>query len=415
MIADSIWRRPDYVLLWTGQVGSTLGSSVSTVVYQLLILLMTDSPAAAGVAGVLRMAPYLVLSLPFGALVDRWNRRRAMILCQAGRGVAMVSIPTAMAFDSLTVWHIYLVCLAEGVLFVLFNIAEAAVLSRVVPQNLLPQASGANEAGFGAAMVAGPLLGTGLYQSVAHAAPFVAGATCYVVSVLSLLFIKTSLNVERPPTRKNLRAEIAQGIDWLWNQKLILQLALLMGGLNMMTAAIPLVLIVIAKGLHSTDSEVGLVLSLGGLGGVVGSLFGAAMHKRFGFGRAVLIVLWGQALLFPLFTLLPGAVSLGLAYGAVYALYSLFAVMQFSHRISMIPEDLQGRVNSTCRLLAFSLTPAGAAASGFSLEYLGASVTVILLTAWILVLALWATRTRRVVAVLNLGQLRTAPIKRDSQ
>lgn len=408
-ITESIWRTPDYVLLWSGQVGSTLGSAVTTVVYQLLILVMTDSPAAAGIVGVLRTAPYLVLSLPFGALVDRWDRRRAMMLCQIGRGIAMASIPMAMAFESLTLWHIYLACLVEGILFVLFNIAEAAVLSRVVPRTLLPQAAGANEAGFGAAMAAGPWLGTILYQSVTRAAPFIAGTMCYVVSVLSLLFIKTSLNIGRPPTTRRLSVEIAQGIGWLWHQKLILQLALLMGGLNMVTAAIPLIFIVIAKGLHATDAEVGLILSLGGLGGVVGSLFGAAMQKRLGFGRAVLTLLWGQALLFPLLALLPGAISLGLAYGAIYGLYSLFAVMQFSHRISMIPEDLQGRVNSACRLLAFSLNPVGAALSGISLEYLGAVVTVVLFTAWIALLALWATCSRRVIATLNLRRLQTAP------
>jgi predicted MFS family arabinose efflux permease len=92
----------------------------------------------------------------------------------------MASIPVWLTFGTLTVWHIYLVCLVEGILFVLFNIAEAAVLPRVVPSDLLPQASGANEAGFGAALVVGPLLGTFLYQSISHAAPFVVGAACFV-------------------------------------------------------------------------------------------------------------------------------------------------------------------------------------------------------------------------------------------
>ena len=414
-VANSIWRMPDYVLLWSGHVCSTLGSAATSIAYPLLILFLTDSPAAAGIAGVLRWVPYLVLSLPFGALVDRWDRGRVMVLCQLGRGLAMASIPVWLAFETLTIWHIYLVCLVEGILFVLFNIAEAAVLPRVVPSDLLPQASGANEAGFGAALVVGPLLGTFLYQSISHAAPFVVGAVCFVASLLSLLFIKTSLRVERPPATSSLRAEISQGVRWLWAQQVIFRLALVMGGLNMVSAAMPLIFIVIAKGQQSTDAEIGLILSLGGLGGVVGSLFGAAMQRRFGFGRAVLIVLWGQALLFPLLTLLPGPLSLGIAYGAVNALYSLFAVMQFSYRISLIPANLQGRVNSSCRLLAFSLNPLGAALSGMSLEYLGAVATVVLFTAWIALLALWAAVGGWLAGALNLGRLRDATSAREGR
>lgn len=331
-----------------------------------------------------------------------------MIFCQLGRGLVMASIPTAIAFGSLTVWQIYFVCLAEGILFVFFNIAEAAVLSRVVPPNLLPQASGANEAGFGAAIVVGPLLGTFLYQSIARAIPFVVGVMCFLASVLSLLFIKTSLRINRPPATNSLKAEIVQGIRWLWNEKLIFRLAFVMGGLNMVNVAMPLVFIVIVEGLHATDAKIGLILSLGGLGGVVGSLFGAAMQKRFGFGRAVLILLWGEASLLLLLTLLRSPISLGLAYGTIYAMYSSFAVIQFSYRISLIPADLQGRVNSSCRLLAFSLNPIGAALSGISLQYLGVVATVILLTAWVALLALWAASSGPLAAVLNLGRLRAA-------
>ena len=73
------------MLLWGGQVVSTLGSSATSIVYPLLILSLTDSPAAAGFASALRAAPYLIFSLPVGALIDRWDRKRTMILCDAGR------------------------------------------------------------------------------------------------------------------------------------------------------------------------------------------------------------------------------------------------------------------------------------------------------------------------------------------
>jgi len=70
----ALWRNRDYMLLWSGQLVSTLGSSASGIVFPLLILAITSSPAAAGIAGALSMLPYLFFSLPAGALIDRWDR-----------------------------------------------------------------------------------------------------------------------------------------------------------------------------------------------------------------------------------------------------------------------------------------------------------------------------------------------------
>ena len=92
MIASPLWKNRDYMLLWGGQVVSTLGSSALSVVYPLLILAITDSAAAAGVASGLRALPYLLFSLPVGALIDRWDRKRVMILCDCGRALAALSI-----------------------------------------------------------------------------------------------------------------------------------------------------------------------------------------------------------------------------------------------------------------------------------------------------------------------------------
>src|SRR6476469_9697017 len=118
-----LWRNRDYMLLWSGQVISTLGSKASFIVFPLLILAITNSPIAAGIAGALGSIPYLIFSLPAGALIDRWNRKRVMILCDTGRAINMATLVVALALNSLTVWQIYIVAFIEGTLFVFFNIA----------------------------------------------------------------------------------------------------------------------------------------------------------------------------------------------------------------------------------------------------------------------------------------------------
>ncbi len=391
-----LWKTRDYMLLWSGQVVSTLGSTATSIVFPLLILALTNSPAAAGLASALRAAPYLILSLPVGALIDRWDRKRVMIICDVWRAIAVLSVPVAVWLHALTIWQIYLVALVEGSLFVFFNIAEVAALPRVVPAAHLPQAAAQNEAAFGAVHVVGPSIGTFLYQTLGRSAPFVADAISYVISVVSLLLIRTELRLTKAAPSAPLRVEIVEGLRWLWHKPLIRYMAFLTGGLNLVNAAVPLVVIVLAKEMGARDVEIGLIFSIGGIGGIIGSLIGGQIQKRFSFGQVIIAVIWLEALLFPLYALVPQFFLLGAIYALIYTMSPIYNVVQFSYRLSLIPDALQGRVNSTFRLMAFGFMPLGAAISGFLLEWIGAVPTVLAFTLWYLVFAILTTLNRHV-------------------
>src|SRR5512142_1630524 len=219
--ARSLLHNRDFMLLWSGQLISTLGTSASTIVFPLLILALTNSPASAGLAAALEAIPYIVFSLPVGALVDRWDRKRVMILCDTGRALTLASIPVAMAFNRLSLAQIYIASLVEGTLFVFFNLSETAALTRVVPTRQLPGAAAQNEVGYSSAAILGPSIGTFLYQAVSRGAPFIADAISYGASVLSLFFIKTRFQAEVQNRTQDLRAEIGQGLAWPWSTPLI--------------------------------------------------------------------------------------------------------------------------------------------------------------------------------------------------
>src|SRR5215469_18593601 len=117
----ALWQNRDYLLLWSGQTVSFVGTQVSGIAFPLLILAITGSPAQAGVASALRSLPYIVFSLPVGALIDRWDRKRVMIICDSGRAVALGSIAVVYAlFGTVPLFQLYLVALIEGSLFVFF-------------------------------------------------------------------------------------------------------------------------------------------------------------------------------------------------------------------------------------------------------------------------------------------------------
>src|SRR4051812_9375055 len=108
---EALWRNRDYLLFWSGQAISDIGGSVSELAFPLLVLAMAGSPAQAGIVAGLRALPALLISLLAGALVDRWDRKRVMLLCDCGRCLSLASIPLAFALGHLTLYQLYLTAL----------------------------------------------------------------------------------------------------------------------------------------------------------------------------------------------------------------------------------------------------------------------------------------------------------------
>ena len=387
----SLWLNLDYMLLWSGQMVSNVGTQVSTLAFPLLILALTRSPAQAGFAGALRALPYVIFSLPAGALIDRWDRKRVMILCDTGRAISMASIPVALLLGHLTILQIYLVSLIEGTLFVFFNIAEAACLPRVVPKEQLPAATAQNMATDGITLLLGPSLGGALY-SAGRLLPFVADAVSYVVSVISLFFIKAKFQKERVAARRKLWIEIREGLSWLWHQPLIRFIAILTGGNNLISSGgLTLIIIVLAQQQHASSFTIGLIFAVGGIGAILGSLIATPLQKRLSFGQAIIGTSWVFAIFIPLYIIAPNPLILGIITAATTVAGPIYNVVQFSYRSAIIPDELQGRVNSVFRLIAFGGQPLGLALTGLLIENIGVIPTILVDTVGMVILAIAAT------------------------
>ncbi len=396
-----LWRNRNYMFLWGGQVVSTLGSSISGIVFPLLILSLTNSAAAAGIAGAFATVPYVLFSLPAGALVDRWNRKRVMVICDTGRALSLASVPIALFFGVLTIWQLYANAFIEGTLFVFFNLAEVAALPRVVAKQQLPAATAQNESSFATAALIGPSLGGFLYQAVGRALPFVLDAVSYAISVVSLLTIRIPFQQERAAgAPRNLRGEIMEGLGWLWNQGLIRYMAFLTGALNFVGAAMGLIIIVLARNMGEGEAAIGLIFSIGAIGAIIGSILGGPISQRYSFRQVITGTVWLQVILFPLFALAPNIFLLGAIAAVISINTPVYNVKQFSYRVALIPDALQGRVNSAFRLLAFGFQPLGSAVAGFLLQETSTTTAVLFFAAWQLI---WG-----VLTLLN-GHVRHAP------
>ncbi len=152
------------MLLWSGQLISVLGSRISQISLPLLILALTRSPAQAGTVAALLGLPYLLFGLLAGVLIDRWDRKRTMLACEAINGTATATIPLALWTGHFSMPQLYLVALVTGTAFVFFNVAEIAALPSIVTAGQLPVAVGQNQATFSVGGVVGPPLAGLLFQ-----------------------------------------------------------------------------------------------------------------------------------------------------------------------------------------------------------------------------------------------------------
>ncbi|MBA2677417.1 MAG: MFS transporter, partial [Ktedonobacteraceae bacterium] len=201
--SSSLWRNWNFLILFSGQGISTIGTQISEVTFPLLILALTHSPAQAGIMGALGTVPLLLFSLPAGALIDRWNRKYVMIVCDSLRTLALGSIALALLLNQLTFLHIAIVAFCDGTLSLFFSLANQASIPRVVAKEHLPTALGVSQTLNSTSLMLGPALGPILY-GLGRSLPFLTDTISTACSVISLFFIKAEFQEERREARGKL-------------------------------------------------------------------------------------------------------------------------------------------------------------------------------------------------------------------
>lgn len=389
-----LWKNRDYVLLWSGQTVSIIGTQVSTIAFPLLVLALTNSPIQAGIVAAARTLPYLLFTLPAGALVDRWDRKRVMIACNVGSGIALASVAVALLLGRITIPQIAIVSFVEGTFSVFFGLAEAGALPQVVAKEQLSTAVAQSQIQYSVGGIIGPPLGGALY-SAAPLLPFAADAASYAAAGLSLVVVRSPLQGVRDAVRRSLRSEIGEGLVWLWRHPLIRAMAFLTGSINIATTGFVLV-VVLAREQGASSALTGAVFAVGGVAGIAGAFIGTFIQRRFSFGRAIIGVTWYFAAMYALIAVAGTPALLMLAIGLLYLLGPAYDVVGYTYRIAVIPDALQGRVNSVFRLISWGVRPLGVALTGVLLEWAGGVTTVLVLAGWLALAALVTTFNRHV-------------------
>jgi MFS family permease len=378
-----------YWKLWSASAVANLGDGIFQVAVALLAVRLTRSPLlVSGVALAARL-PWLLLALPAGAWADRWDRRSTMVRMNAARVVLLGGLAVATAADVATIGLLYVVALGLGCAEVLFDTSSQTLMPSVVAKDDLSKANGRL---YAAEMVTnqfvGPPLG-GALVAVSAALAVASGAGLYALAVVALALLPGTYRTKREGPATRLRTDIAEGVRYLVRHRVLRTLGLLLGAQNLLFTAEGAIFVLFAvsrDGLGLSDFGVGVLLTFGAVGGILGSFVAAPLERAIGRSRvlALALVLGGVCLALP--GLVPHVVVAAGAGALIGVSTVMWNVVTVSLRQRIIPDHLLGRVNSGYRLLGWGTMPVGAALGGVVGQAFGVRAVFVLAGAGVAVL-----------------------------
>lgn len=407
-----LWRNTDFMKFWLGESVSLFGTQIALLALPLTAVLVLESDA--GEVGLLRfmqLLPYLLFAMLFGAIADKYPRRPLMIGANGVRAVLIGLVPLLALIDYLNIGLLYVIAFGVGLAAVLFDVCWMAYVPTIVAdRNHLIEANGKLGATSSTADIAGPGLAGTLIQLLTAPYALVVNAFSYVVSILSLLAIKTKelprSDAGRP--RRNLVREAIDGLRWVMGNRILRVLAFLGASYNFFLTFIETVFLIYAiRSLSLGPGGIGVVLSAGAVGGLLGAVSANTTIRRFGIGRVYIgsvFVAFSAWILIPL-AAGPRPLMMGLLISALFLTsvgIGIANVIVISLRQSVTPDRLMGRMTAAMRMLMFGVASVGGPAGGLVAGLIGLRET------------LWAGAIASILVVLplfrtSIARMRTLP------
>lgn len=375
----SLWRNADFLKFWFGETVSVIGGQVTGLALPLTALYAfgaTDEQL--GLLRFLQLAPYLALALVFGVLVDRARRRHVMLLSNIVRMALVLLIPVLHWIGVLDMTVLLALACAIGVASVLFDVSWMSYVPTLVrdPRQYV-EAGAKMGAGSSAAEVAGPGLAGMLVSVLTAPVAMVVDGVTYLVSIVSLLLIRTREPRPAPAPRRRMGRELRDGLRWVLTDPILRWLAIMGLFCNFSTMTVwTLFLLYGTRDLLLNPAVLGGVLAAASIGGLVGAVASRRLLDRFPLGplylAAHVAVFLGPTLLVAA-SAGPRPVPVGLLALAFFTGYlglGLGGVIVISLRQTRTPQPMMGRMTALFRTLLYG----GGALGGMSAGLLAGAV-----------------------------------------
>ncbi len=381
----SLLRHRDFRQLWAAETVSQVGTQVSMLAIPLMaIKVLHATTFEVGALTAVEFAPFVLVGLPAGAIVDRVRRRPVMVLCDLGRAVSLATLPIAHALGWLTIWQLFAVVFANGVMTVFFDVSYMSILPSLVDRDQIIDGNAKLEVSRSSAQVGGPGLAGVLVQWIGSVSAVVVDAVSFVCSAAFLARIKAS----EPPIERHadtsqprLRDEIRAGLAYVWHHAMLRPIALCTATSNFFSSMIQAVFVVYAvRELHYSAGAVGVVFVLGGSGAVLGALTSGRISAPIGVGPTIV----GAIVLASVGSVLLGVAPRHGAFGFFVVGFALFSfggvvynINQGSLRQAITPPRMQGRMNASMRFMVWGTMPFGALLGGAMGTWFGLRTTLL--------------------------------------
>ena len=349
-----------------------------------------------GMLTVLEYLPFLLLAMVAGVLVDRFPRRTVLVVCGAGRSVIFMFVTAAYFFGTLSIYHLYGVALLLGIFSVASQVATQAYQRILLTRSQLMEGNTKREVSGSVVSAAGPALAGVLIEWVKSAPALCFDAAMSFISVATLLAIRTP----EPPSSMSggqglrmLWGELVQGLRVLFGT---VTLVLFMGNSAHMNLAMRIVLTVYLlyayNELGLTPAAVGIILSIGSVGGLLGTLATPPLARRIGMGPALALsscMAFAGYLTLPLARLGYAGPLLAIAGFVFFFSAYIHDIIMDTVRQAIVPQQLQGRVVGIARTVVLGIHPLGAAIGGLLGAHVGLAPTVLIGSVVGLLSVLW--------------------------
>jgi MFS family permease len=373
-----LWRHADFMRLWTGQTISVFGSMIGGAALSFTaILVVHATPFELGVLAAAGLAPAFLTSLVAGAWVDRLPRRPILIAADAGRALALLTIPLAAFAGVLRIEQLYAVAFVVSILTIFFDVAYQAYLPELVSREELVDGNSKLSASAAVAEIGGFGVAGWLVQWFTAPLAILLDALSFVASAVSVGLIRTPEPPAPPVAQPNLTREVVEGLVEVWRSPLLRSIALctltleLSGGIYG-----ALVVLYMSQGLGFEPGILTMFWAVGGISSFLGAALATRVTRRLGIGRAMIagLLLSGCAtLLIPLAQGATLAAALLLIAQQLFGdgAYTVYEINQVSLRQSIVAGRRLGRVNASLRFVALGATLAGALLGGVLGETIG--------------------------------------------
>ena len=359
----------DFYLLWSTQSLSQLGSAMTSFALTLWLYEKTGSALSTAALTICTYAPYVLMSIFAGAITDKFDKKKTMLVCDALAAVSTVLVLVLYKTDLLRVWHLYAINAVSGLMNTVQSPASEVANTLIVPKEYYQKTSGMQSLSRSLISIGNPLLAAALYGLAGLDAVIVVDLATFSVAFITLLFFIRIPKVEAGKGQEEAVLKLAkEGLRFLKQNPLILHVIMFMSGGNLISSAFNATLpaLVIPR---AGNSVRGVVSSCSGIAMAFGSLIVTVMRKPKDRVRVIyltMLVALGTENFVLAFTRNPILWCLAQIIGWI-----LVPVMGANQNVIMrnsIPVELQGRVYACRNTLQFFTIPIGLALGGFMVD-----------------------------------------------